>query len=286
MSKGVVLLNKKNALYGVIILLVLIWLFIFMPTEIFMKPLITPEAYLTSKPSIELFNRWIIIVPSSSIIVYLLGIQIILMSFIFMKHQQKLWGLSLLFWGIGTILAGTSYQTLGFELKCSGQTNCLFTSWFELAYLFMTAISISLMAKAFAETFTHHKVQKYLVGYGYIALIIYTIILMLGSAFNNQIMISYELFTAFFMPLFLVFFIINMINYKANKNNLDFSFIILWLLFLVINVGYYIYFFLDITTMLYTNTGLWFSANDVLHVGLMIWFGYFYFKIKKELTKR
>lgn len=281
-----ILLNKKNLLYVSIILFVMVWLFIFMPTELFITPLITPEAYLTSKPSIELFNRLIIIVPTSSIIVYLLGIQIIWISIVLIKDHQRVWGISLLFWGIGTILAGTSYQTLGYELKCNNQTNCLFTSWFELAYLFVTAISISLMVKAFAEKFTENNLKKYLKGYGHIALIIYTIILMIGAAMQNQLMISYELFTLFFMPLFLVFFIINIHNFKTNKNKLDYSFIVLWILFLIVNLGYYIYYFLDITSMLYTNTGIWFSANDILHVGLMIWFGYFYFHIRKELIQK
>ncbi len=278
-------MKKKIGIYGFIILLVLILLYLFMPTGILLNPLMTPENYLASKPYIELFNKYIIIVPSSTIIVYLLGIQIIVMSIILIKDNQKLWGLSLLFWGIGTILAGTSYQGLGYELKCSDQPYCLFTSWFELAYLFVTAISISLMAIGFAERFTHNKTKQYLIGYGKIALVLYTVILLLGAVLNNQMMISYELFTVFFMPLFLVFFIINIRNYKTNKNSLDYSFIILWILFLIVNLAYYIYYFLGITSNLYTSTGIWFSANDVLHVGLILWFAYFHLKIRKELIK-
>jgi len=272
-------------IYVSLMLVVLTLLYVFMPTSIFLNPLITPENYLASKPSIELFNRYIIIVPSSSIIVYLLGIQIILIGVLLIKEKQSLWGMSLLFWGIGTLLAGTSYQLFGYELKCNGQTHCLFTSWFELAYLFVTAISISLMAKAFAERFTKNNLNKYLSGYGYFALIAYTTILLIGAIVNNQLLISYELFTVFFMPLFLVFFLINIKNYKEQKNSVDHSFIILWILFLVVNVAYYIYYFLDITSTLYHNTGLWFSANDVLHVGLILWFYYFHFKIRKELLK-
>ncbi len=97
-------------------------------------------------------------------------------------------------------------------------------------------------------------------------------------------MISYELFTVFFMPLFIVFFVINIRNYKNNKNRLDKSFIILWLGFLAVNLGYYAYYFLDFTSKLYTQTGIWFSANDVLHVGLILWFLYFQLKVKIELV--
>jgi len=256
----------------------------FVPNGILLNPLITPQEYLSSKPYIEVFNRWIVIVPSSTIIVYVLGIQIIILGHLFFKEKQKLWGTSLFFWGVGTILAGTSYQGLGYELKCNGQLYCLFTSWFELAYLFVTAISISVMAIAFANRFAKPKVKHYLCGYAKIAIIIYTIILLLGSFLENQIMISYELFTVFFMPLFLVFFVINVINYKDRKNNLDRRFIVLWLFFLVVNVAYYVYYFLNITSTLYSSTGIWFSANDVLHVGLILWFGYFQLSIKKKLV--
>lgn len=280
-----IILKRRTIIYGLISLTVLILLYVFMPKEILMTPLMTPEDFLASRPFMELDNGWIIIEPSSSLMVFVLGIQIFIMGLFLIKDNLKLWGLSLLFWSVGTILAGISYQTFGYELKCSGQAYCLFTSWFELAYLFTTAVSISLMAFAFAQKFTTNRTTKYLVGYGKIALVIYTLILVLGSIFNNQLMISYELFTVFFMPLFLVFFIINIVNYKTNKNSLDNAFIKLWLLFLFVNVAYYVYFFLGYTELLYDTTGIWFSANDVLHVALILWFFYLQLKVKKELIK-
>ncbi len=277
-------MKKRNVMLGLVIVLVLVMLYIFVPKGILLEPLITPLEYLASKPSIELFNKWIIIVPSSTVIVYLLGIQIIYLGYSLIKDKQKLWGISLLFWGVGTILAGTSYQGLGYELKCSLNPYCLFTSWFELAYLFVTAISISLMALAFAERFAKDRVKKYLIGYGKITIVIYTFILLLGSILENQLMISYELFTVFFMPLFVVFFIININNYKCDRNRLDKTFIFLWLGFLAVNLAYYVYYFLGFTTDIYQQTGAWFSDNDVLHVGLILWFLYFQLKVKKELS--
>jgi hypothetical protein len=279
-------MKKKSMLFGFIIVFVLFLLYIFMPEGILLEPLITPQEYLDTKPFIEIFNKWIIIVPSSTIIVYLLGIQITYLGYSLIKDKQKLWGISLLFWGLGTILAGTSYQGLGYELKCNVQTYCLFTSWFELAYLFVTAISISIMAIAFAEMFAKDKVKRYLSGYGKIAIIVYTFILLLGSILENELMISYELFTVFFMPLFVVFFVINIINYKKDRSRLDKTFIILWIAFLVVNLSYYVYYFLGFTSNIYEQTGIWFSANDVLHIGLILWFLYFQFKVIRELKIR
>lgn len=188
-----------------------------------------------------------------------------------------------MFWGLGTLLAGTSYQGFGYELKCNGYPFCLFTSWFELAYLFLTAISIAIMAIAFAKDFLSKDKQKYLIGYAKIALVVYTIILVLGSIIENKVMISYEIFTLFFMPLFVVFFVINIIGYQKNKDHLNMSFIKLWILFLFVNVMYYAYYLTGLTEGIYIETGFWLSANDILHVGLILWFVYFFLCVKREM---
>jgi hypothetical protein len=275
---------KKNIIYlALIFMIVLILLYIFMPSGILVEPNITPAEYLNSIPYVTIFNRWIIITPLSTIIVYVLGIQIMLIGSLFIKNHQTVWGISLLFWGLGTLLAGTSYQGLGYELKCRDLIFCQFTSWFELSYLFVTAISIAMMAVAFAQEFLNKDHQKYLVRYAKYALIVYTVLLVTGSILENRILISYEIFTVFFMPLFVVFFVINIMNYRKHQDQLNRSFIQLWIWFLIVNVAYYAYYIPGFTESLYENTGLYFSANDVLHIGLMGWFGLMLFSFKKHL---
>jgi len=275
---------KKNiTILAAIFIMVLVLLYIFMPSGILVEPNITPTDYLNSIPYVTIFNRWIIIVPLSTIIVYALGIQIMLIGYVLIKNRQTVWGISLLFWGLGTLLAGTSYQGLGFELKCRDQVFCQFTSWFELSYLFVTAISIALMAIAFAQEFLRKDRQKHLIGYAKVALIVYTVLLVMGSILENRLLISYEIFTIFFMPLFVVFFVINIINYRKHKDKLNRSFIQLWIWFLIVNVAYYVYYIPGFTESLFENTGIYFSANDVLHLGLMGWFGLMLFGFKKNL---
>lgn len=266
--------GKKLIVTSLLICIVFILLGIFMPKDILATPIITPSAYLLSKPYIEIFGK-IIIVPSSTVIVYLLGCQITFLGFLFYRKELPLWGLSLFFWGLGTILAGTSYQGLGYELKCSGNQFCQFTSWFELAYLFVTALSVSLMGLAFSKLFISSNKKRILEGYSITAIVVYTLILVIGSILQNATMISYEVFTVFFMPLFLVFFIINIHRFIDKRDELNKSFIILWILFLIVNLSYYVYYIPGFTSLLYDNTGIWFSANDVLHVGLIGWFLFF-----------
>lgn len=274
--------SKKNIIYGAIILVVLVLLYIFIPTGILVEPNITPAQSLSGKPYITLFNNLTIIVPSSTIMVYLLGIVILYVGIRLIKNNKKLWGISFIFWGLSTLLAGTSYQGLGYELKCEGYDLCIFTSWFETSYLFFTAISIALLAIAFSNDFYS---KRWLAIYSKIALVVYTFLLLIGSIFEVYLLISYELFTVFFMPIFLVLFIINIKNYRKDKRNIDKSFIILWILFLIVNVAYYAYYLPGFTSTLYENTNIWFSANDVLHVGLIIWFIYFDRTLVMPLSK-
>ncbi len=45
---------------------------------------------------------------------------------------------------------------------------------------------------------------------------------------------------------------------------------------LVINIIYFIYFFSGINEFMYSNYNIWFSANDILHIGLIGWMYYIY----------
>jgi len=267
--------------------LVLYLLGVFIPDNLLLEPHITPSEYLSNIPYWTIGNTTLI-VPSSTFFVYLLGIITILLGISFLKQKKEVtnwWGISMVFWGLGAILAGTSYQGLGYELKCSGETYCLFTSWFELSYLYVTAVSITTLAVAIAKSILPKGKQKPLLYYALVSTIIYPIILVLGSILEIRFLISYELFTIFFMPLFVVFFVYSIINYRKQKDELNKTLIIAWILFLIVNVSYYVYFYLGFTELLYDNLGIWFSANDVLHVLLILWMIYIWVKVKPLLRE-
>ena len=277
-------MKKRVAIaLGVIVLVVLA----FFPVSLVALPEMTPQAYLETIPYIEI-GRNIIITPSSTIIVYLLGL--VTLYFGVMLYRQKLsrvkmlWGLTLILWGIGTLLSGTSYQGLGYELKCRGVSLCLFTSWFELSYLFVTAISITVMGYAVAEKTLKDRSKELYLKVVSVGLGVYSVSLVLGTILEIKLLITYEYFLIFFMPYFVSFLIMNIKGYKHHKNDLDKGLIIVWLLMLVVNVVYFIYFFSGIPEGLYENYGVWFSANDVLHIGLIGWMVYIYFVINKKET--
>lgn len=272
---------KKRSIVAFSIV-VLLMLFVF-PTMLLQLPKITPDELLGMKPYITISNL-IIIVPSSTIIVYLLGIITIVFGVLLIRKGKDfriLWGLSLIFWGVGTILAGTSYQGFGYELKCNGQDFCLFTSWFELAYLYMTAFSITVMGYAVSlKGLDSYKRDIYLrvISIGFI---VYTITLVAGVLFNLKLLITYEWFLIFFLPYFISFFIMNIRSNSQNPSILNRRLINIWLIMLLVNIIYFGYLFSGIPELIYDRYNIWFSANDVLHVGLVPWMYYIYITIKE-----
>jgi hypothetical protein len=272
--------------FSIITVVVLVVLALNVPS-ILAAPLITPSAYLSQKPYIDL-GGLIIMVPSSSVFIFGLGIFTIFIGGRFLKDKQFLqdyYGVALVFWGVGALLAGMSYQSFGYELKCATNEYCLFTSWFELAYYYFTAISIAVLSDAVIKTIRPHQDNKWFNLYFYAMFVVYVIILVIGSVFEIQLFITYELFTVFFMPMFVLLFVVSVIYYRRNKDLLNYKFIHLWLIFLVVNISYYVYYLSGATAFLYEQTNIWFSANDVLHVLLIGWMAVIYFELKPLIVK-
>jgi len=253
-------------------------------------PKVTPTDFLLSQPylNIKLFsNELILIQPSSTFLVYLLGVITILLGLRFLKDKsyasRKWWGISMIFWGLGAIAAGTSYQGFGYELKCSGYEYCTFTSWWEIIYLYLTAISINSLAIAIAYSCTKGRLRKFMFVFSLASALIYLVVLIVGSVVPIRFLVSYELFMLFFMPNFILFFILNVKQYRKRKDEMNKYLIITWLLFLAVNISYFVYLLLGVTTPLYNSTGVWFSENDVLHVTLIFWMIFIWSVVRKKI---
>ena len=106
---------------------------------------------------------------------------------------------------------------------------------------------MSALGFAIAKTILPLDKQRFLILYSKIAIVVYTFLLVLGSVIQNRFLISYELFTLFFMPLYIIFFIYSVQLYKKNHDQLNKTLIYTWLLFLIVNASYYVYYFLIFT---------------------------------------
>lgn len=259
-----------------------------------MLPLTTPDKFLSEMPFVTLSfpdKNIILIQPSSTILVYLLGLIMITFGIYFLvtkryQHSRYYWAIGLILWGIGAIVAGTSYQAFGYELKCRGQAFCLFTSNFELVYMLLTAFCINFLVAATGYTSTGDIGRKRLLKFALIDSAAYAGYIFVGAVLPVKFLISYEGFMAFIGVNFLIMFILNILHYKRHKDNLNRNLITIWIGFLIVNIGYFVFLLGDIGTNLYQNFGVWFNENDALHVLLILWACLIFILLRKNLSDK
>lgn len=277
------------------------------------EPNLTPAEYLATHPYIEIdwgSLSFIWSEPSSTILVYglglitiVIGIKLVLKSLKIRKLQSngiknaanngtnngterikfvEMWGISLIIWGIGTLLAGTSYQAFFYELKCRGQEYCLWTTWWEIGYLALTVISVNGMVVAQSYLRPSEKVRTTMKTYAGINLFLYFLILIFGMLLVNQFLISFEMMVVFQLISFVSLFIQNIIEYRKKKEKVERSLIWIWIFLAIVMAVYFGYYFSGVASI-WWSYGIWFNANDILHVGLIGWMLFIYFKLIQEI---
>ncbi len=242
------------------------------------EPAQTPETWLQIQPyiKIQISSQEIIFVqPSTSIIVYFLGLLTVGIGIHFLRtrygQQSRLWwGIALLLWGIGALLAGTSYEAFSYDIKCAGQESCLWTSWWEILYLIVTIWSVNAMLLAVSYSSTTGRLRKGLYVYAILNAVLYFILVMIGVFIPVKFLISFEFLLVAGFPGILAFFFINGLRYKQHKQPLDKVLLVTWVWLGITIIAYFVYFISGNTAVLWAK-GIWFTENDVLHVGLIIW---------------
>lgn len=199
------------------------------------------------------------------------------------EKSRYFWGLGLILWVKSAIVAGTSSQAFGYELKYRGQEFCLFSSNVELAYMLITASSTNFILMAKGYTSLNNKWRNNFFVYAVAENILYTVYLFVGAVIPNKIMISYEGFIAFIGINFIIMFALNLRQYLLAKERVDLNSIIIWISFLMVDVFYFLYLISDLSSILYNDFGVWFNENDLLHVFLILWVLLILFLFKKNL---
>jgi hypothetical protein len=253
-------------------------------------PAQTPQTWLQIQPFAEFkiaSQNIIFVQPSTSIIVYSLGVLAIIVGLYFLKtragqRSRFWWGIALLLWGIGALLAGTSYEAFSYAIKCAGRAFCLWTSWWEILYLIASVWSIDAMMLAVAYLSTTGKLRRALSVYSVFNAIVYFITVMIGVFIPVKFLISFELLLVVAAPSIIAFFIINGWRYSKYKLRLDLTLLGTWIWLGVTIAAYFLYLISGNTESLWVR-GLWFSANDVLHIGLIIWMLYIAFALAPQI---
>ena len=243
-------------------------------------PELTPANWCEAQPCVKIrfASREIILTqPTSTFLVYSLGLLTIGAGLYFLRIRDSeisrlWWGISLLLWGSGALLAGTSYQAFGYEIKCAGRQSCAWTSWWEVVYLMFQQVSIDAMLVAVAYSCTEGSLQIILLIYALVNAVVYVILTLIGGIVPIKSLITFELMVRVSTPIFLLFFILNGWRYWTLKNPMDLALLGTWILLLLTMGAYWLYDDLDITQKLWDKgEGIWLSQNDVLHICLILW---------------
>jgi hypothetical protein len=244
----------------------------------------TPETWLQIQPYLELklgAQSIIFIQPSTSVIVYLLGFITIAAGLYFFRIREGQrsciwWGIALLLWGAGALLAGTSYEAFSYSIKCAGRAACLWTSWWEILYLIVSVWSIDAMILAVAYSSATARLRKGLALYAILNGVLYFLLVMIGAWMPVKFLISFEFLLLVAAPGIIVLFAISLMRYAKQKQQVDLIYLGTWLLLGLVILAYFIYFTSGNTATLWAR-GIWFSENDVLHIGLILWMSYIAF---------
>ncbi len=241
-------------------------------------PDLTPENWCLKQPCLKVRiarKEVTISQPLSSFWVYLLGFLTVGVGLYFFQIQngdnsRLWWGISLLLWGIGAILAGTSYQAFGYEIKCAGRQFCSWTSWWEVIYLMFQQVSMNAMLVALAYSCTTGTVQILLLWYALISSVVYVILVFIGGIVPVKFLITFDFMVWVSTPVFLFFCFLNAWRYFMFSYDMDLVLLGCWIVLFCTMMAYWIYDKLGITKKLWAKR-IWFSENDVLHVLLIFW---------------
>lgn len=238
---------------------------------------IAAEDWCLTQPCYEWFGITINQI-SSSILVYILGFYGIYVGYIYYKNRQDqrsrlFWSYSLILGGIGALSAGTSFQAFGYEIKCAGKALCDLTSSFEIVNNVLMVWSAAFMMFAVSASFLNAAKLKPI---GFSLLIygtLYTVVCLWGFYDNIYVLVSFEFLLIYTGPTYLAIFILSILQGKHKIDLGRSKYITAWIILTITPIAYYIFLLFGFTEMLWSK-GIWFSANDVLHLGMLGWLYY------------
>ena len=256
-------------------------------------PEITPEAFLAGQPhqQITLLSKtFILIQPSSTVLVYAAGLLTLGVGifFIRVRHHQRArlwWGVGLLLSGVGALLAGTSHQAFGYEIKCAGRPFCTWTSWWEVAYLLFTFAGMNALLVGVAWSCAKNSVRGTVFRFAIMATLVYSAVVLCGAFIPAQFLVSFEFMMLASAPTLLVALILTAGAFYVRRDRSALALLKAWAAFVPAMAAYLLALMADITPHLWSR-GIWFTENDVLHVGMILWILFVALTLPTTITDR
>jgi hypothetical protein len=247
--------------------------------ELRYEPATTPEQWCTQRPCIAL-GETVLTEPLGTFLVFLLALLWVGAGAYFLTTRQgqrsRTWlGIALVLGGVGAAQAGISYQAFSYVLKCAGREHCLLTNGFEVGYSVTQALSVSAMLTAVAFACTAGGFRRGLIGYSAINAVVYVLVAIVGTRMPSRTLLSFEVLMLFALPGIVLAILISARRFAQSHRAVDRSLLVATLLLTGVQVAYFSYHAAGVTQRLWDDgKGFYFSENDVLHVGMILWLGY------------
>ena len=256
--------------------------------ELIYAPPTTPQQWCEQRPCIAVGGA-ILDEPLGTMLVFLLACMWLAAGIIFLVSRRgqssRFWfGIALVLGGIGAALAGISYQAFGYALKCAGRDLCMLTDGFEVGYSVTQALSVAAMLTAVSYACATASQRRYLIGYAALNAALYGAISVAGVMMPSAVLLSYLVLMLFALPGILLVIVISTRRYLRNHDAMNRSLVVSTLLLVVVQVAYFAYRSAGLTETLWDHgRGCYFSENDVLHIGMMLWLAYVVLVVGKQL---
>ena len=239
--------------------------------ELVYQPPTTPAEWCAQRPCVEV-GGVTLAEPWSSALVFALALLWLGVGVYFLVSRRgqlsRTWfGVSLILGGLAAGSAGISYQAFSYELKCAGRDFCALTNGYEVTYSVLQVASMSAMVVAVAYALASVRARRAITVYAVLNLVVYVVVTIAGILMPSAFLLSFELLLLFAVPALVIAAVLAIRDWSESVARR-----ILWVLVLLVlvQVAYLVYFALGITESLWAS-GIYFSANDVLHVGMLAW---------------
>ncbi len=256
--------------------------------ELLYEPATTPQQWCAQRPCIEVGST-VVSEPLGSFLVFSLAVLWVVVGCYFLKSRRgqrsRAWlGIALILGGVGAAQAGISYQMFSYALKCAGREYCQLTNGFEVGYSVTQALSVSAMLAAVAYACTIGGLRRGLIGYGFVNAVLYLLITIAGVMLPSRTLLSFEVLMLFALPGIVLVILVAGRRYRRSRQAMDRSLLVAALLLVLVQVAYFAYGAAGITQQVWNDgRGFYFSANDVLHVGMIAWLVYVYAVLRTHL---
>lgn len=241
---------------------------------ILIEPPLRPEQWCTTRPCIEL-GGIVLDQPFGTLLVYALAALYVAVGWRLWQsrgtHRSRLWwALSLIIGGFAAAVAGTSYQAFGYELKCAGRDLCVWTNALEVVYMVLQNVSVDAMVVAVACSCTRNGLRRAFFLYAAVNAVAHLAVTVAGVLAADAFLLSFELLLLFSTPAFVVALALNGVRFLRYRLPLDAALLGGWAVLFATNALYYGYLLAGVTETLWRGgQGIYFSENDVLHVGMI-----------------